>query len=391
MSHDRPTSTPRTIGFPKARPSVGDHPRSANGERTSAARLGRSLQAASNASQARHRPTTDHAPKVTRPKGRVFISFVILSVVGTVASGLWNEFFRFQAYGTIEGRVVKISAPWAGIVESLHVKDGQYVQPGELLATLQNTELKLRLGKLRDEILLAHAAFESRVAELKATHREDAERILRVHVDYFELVSQYQSDKSKLDALRSDYRRLSLLGPDGVIAAGEIESARFALEGQAARVAELKSAVDRMQQGLGDATLMEGPHKLLSLEKSRLATLISEWQRLVDFEQLGEIRCADRRSHCPAPLFHRRVRTVRHGHFRSPGGRLPPRRALHAPAEGRIALSRRFDFTEPTSAKEQPYIPRGAAWRANGPRATQPQAVLPSRCSAGQSRCRTVG
>lgn len=230
------------------------------------------------------------APTPKRPKGRMFISLVILTICSVTAMSLYNEFVRFQGYGLIDGKVVKLSAPWAGIVKTLHVKNGEYVTQGQLLATLENTELRLRLGKLQDEARLARAALATRLAELKASERDQSERATRVYVDYFDLLGRFYVEQSRLDELRNYYERVVPLGEKNAVAESEVVKARYALEGQQKRVDELSTAVDQMKSGLESAQLAADEEGLLSVEQARVETALLEWGRLSDYQRLGEIR-----------------------------------------------------------------------------------------------------
>lgn len=236
------------------------------------------------------RVMTNGAPTGKRPKGRWFISLLILAICGTVASGLWNEFVRFQSYGTIQGRVIQLSAPWSGVIQTLHVKDGEYVTQGQLLATLDNTELNLQLGKLQDDMRLARAALETRVAELKATQREHAERSMRVHVDYFELLSRLYQETARLDELRSAHARIERLGSQNAVAQIDVDAAAFTYQGQQKRVSELREAVKQMKRGLREASLSDTDKRLLNVEKTRIETVMTQWERLIGYERRGDIR-----------------------------------------------------------------------------------------------------
>ncbi|MCA9263755.1 MAG: HlyD family efflux transporter periplasmic adaptor subunit [Planctomycetales bacterium] len=279
--------TPRTIGFP-----IGNVPVNKPIDARSRATSDVSLQRASQSTATGHpvSPEAVRPPRPRRAKGRWFISCVIGSVILTVAFGLWNEFLRYVAYGHIAGDVVDVAAPWEGTIVALHVEDGEHVRQGQLLATLENTELKLRLGKLQDEIALARASFDLRVAELKADERDRAESALRVHVDYFELLSRYRQENSREESLRAAYERMLMLSDDHVVARGDVEDARYAWEGQAARVTELKTAVEKMKAGLARVSWAPHDQEQLQSESRRLQVLVEEWERLAQHEKMGQVR-----------------------------------------------------------------------------------------------------
>ncbi len=225
-----------------------------------------------------------------RAKGRLFISLVLFTIFGSLGLALWNEFFRYQAYGVLEGKVVRVSTPWSGFIEQLSVEDGDYVEKGELLARLKNEDLQLRLAKTEDEIRLARAAMTTRLAELQMRDRELSLEFLRSHVDYFQILSNLHSERIRLAELSSLQEVYGRLEGDRVIPRLEREQTATARDGQASRVASLEEAALKLQQGLASIEKNSMEHPLLEADRARLETLTAEWERLQAFLMLGEIR-----------------------------------------------------------------------------------------------------
>ncbi len=82
----------------------------------------------------------------------MLIGSVLLFVLGLAGYSIWDSFVRYDGYGIVDGRVLQIAVPWAGTVQSLHVREGQTVTQGQLLATLNNLELELTLARLGDDL-----------------------------------------------------------------------------------------------------------------------------------------------------------------------------------------------------------------------------------------------
>src|SRR5262249_1480105 len=97
-------------------------------------------------------PPVRPTPLPRRPKGRWFIGVLLLTACGYGAFQVYDTFFRYRAYGVITGRVLSVSPPWEGVVQYVHVRDGDTVRQGQLLMTLENTELRQRRGQLDDEL-----------------------------------------------------------------------------------------------------------------------------------------------------------------------------------------------------------------------------------------------
>src|SRR6516165_106777 len=103
------------------------------------------------------RPT----PLPKRPKGRWFIAVLLLAVCSFAGYHLWQAFFRYQAYGTVTAHVIQVSPPWDGAVTLVYAREGQRVCQGELLATVENSELHQRHAQLGDDLRVAQANLEA--------------------------------------------------------------------------------------------------------------------------------------------------------------------------------------------------------------------------------------
>src|SRR5262249_1252347 len=83
-------------------------------------------------------PPTRPTPLPKRPKGRWFVAVLLLGACYAAAHQVWQAYFRYQAYGTVTGKVVQLSPPWDGVLVAVHVKEGQEVRQGDPLVTLES-------------------------------------------------------------------------------------------------------------------------------------------------------------------------------------------------------------------------------------------------------------
>ncbi len=270
-----PTRGFRSVGFPRS--PVSKEVR-AEGASVSA-----------NPSVSAYAPAPRPAP-TKRAKGRWFISVVILSFMGTVAMFLWNEFGRYQARGIIEGRVVRIASPWEATVSELLVADGQRVQAGQLLARLDNADLKLRLAKIEDDMALARASIATRLAELSSRKKENDLSRLQSHIDYFRILSQVHAEKSRLIELQTTLNAFDRLQDPGVVSQVENDQTRAARDGQVERIHALEEAASQLAIGLEKIDSDDRDGNPLEADTARWNTLQKEWDRLRHLESRGEIR-----------------------------------------------------------------------------------------------------
>ena len=262
----------RTVGFPAAKPAA------------------RPADSTASAPSEPPRRLPQQPPAAKRPKGRWFISLVIGGICSVVFLGLFNEFLRYQAYGVIDGRVLRVSAPWTGSISSLHAQEDDYVRQGQLLATIENTDVRLQLAALRERVRIAQAALQARIAELRLARREESERLLRLRVDYFQLLARLCQQRALLDDYRVVLHRQQTLRQNGATSPQDADTARHRFEGQRSLVAQLQRAADQMQEELKQLTPENDDSLRLAAEQAQVEGLLSEWKRLAELESLGEIR-----------------------------------------------------------------------------------------------------
>ena len=143
-------------------------------------------------------PATRPTPMPKRPKGRLLVGMSLALAVGLGATTVWNSLFRYQAYGGVTGRVVELSAPWGGVLETIHVREGASVQQDQILATVGNPELEQQLDAKRDELHIAQATLDAQVSELRFQARLRDDNHHRTISEYYELWGQLLQEQSTL-------------------------------------------------------------------------------------------------------------------------------------------------------------------------------------------------
>jgi multidrug resistance efflux pump len=156
---------------------------------------------------------------------------------------LWDTFFRYRAHGVVTGRVLQLSPPWEGVVQYVHVREGETVRQGQLLLTLENTELRQRRAQLDDELRLAQAALDAETARLKwqaAFHLDQSENAL---ARYYETWGELLQQQAVLDRLHSDADRVATLQARNAVSKQEVDQVSADLRGQEQKLAKLRSAL----------------------------------------------------------------------------------------------------------------------------------------------------
>ena len=72
---------------------------------------------------------------------------------------------RYAAFGIVSANSVVVSAPLDGHVQFMHVREGDQVRQGQLLATLHNLEAEHRLERIADQLRPAQSNLSAAIAK----------------------------------------------------------------------------------------------------------------------------------------------------------------------------------------------------------------------------------
>jgi len=236
-------------------------------------------------------PSTAPAPLPKRPKGSYFLGTAFLTVLLCAALAAWNAFFRYQAYGTVTGRVIEVPAAQGGIIRSIHVREGEMVRQGQVLATLENLDAKTQLDRLRDELEIAQATLDAEMTELSWQSRLLEDRTQRTLAEFHKLWGELLREEAKLANVQLQLKRKEEINRTihRAISEEEIETLRFTEQGQRARVDKLKVAVEKLRK-LASASGAEDEPQQLKPHVSRIKGLQAEMARSRERLELSEIR-----------------------------------------------------------------------------------------------------
>lgn len=129
------------------------------------------------------------------------------------------------------GAIVKIGARATGVIERMLVKVGDRVAAGQLVAQIDNREIRSQLAE-------AQARYQARKAELS---RVEQVYPLRIR----EAEAQLALAETAADYLVSNYRRLARLAEEGIISQDELENSRQKSEVEQRLVAARRAALER--------------------------------------------------------------------------------------------------------------------------------------------------
>jgi multidrug resistance efflux pump len=237
---------------------------------------------------------THAAPLPRRPKGRLFVGTLLVSVMGLLGYLVWNALLRYEAYGVVEGRIVKIASPFDGVVRAVYVRDGDSVEQNQVLATVENIDARQQLARLQDELKVVQAEVASELSQLQLKSVLQDDRRLKALAEYYELWGTLLHEQSRLEEATVSLRRVEKLRRhDAAVSTAELESAKFSHEGQKAKVAKLIEAVEKLKTRteISDAE-KQALEAQLKPKLVRIESIRNELSRVAERIELGTIRAS---------------------------------------------------------------------------------------------------
>ena len=190
--------------------------------------------------------------------GIIFIALLIIG--GLVLTYTGNDAVvmgREKKEGILTAEQVKLSFDSVkGRLIKENVKEGEYVQKGEILMELDPTDTDLSIEKMKAEI----AALDAQIKSM-----ETSKNISHFHADTTEVQSKRQieqqqaavdSAKATLKNRETDYARKNELFASGAVALSVVDDATMALDVARANLAQQEEALSRLLAGANNGEML---------------------------------------------------------------------------------------------------------------------------------------
>lgn len=235
-------------------------------------------------------PVRTGPPLPKRPKGRLFIGTMMLSVVIGFCYIVLNATIRYKAYGQVIARRIELPVPWPGVVQSIHVRDGDHVNAGQVVARVDSLEMRQKIDEIEDALRLERAQLSSDLAML----RWEAEKIRDSRKlslsEFYDKWSQLLWEQSRLADLQTQVKRTEPMVREGVASAEKLESLRIQVAGQKRRVQQLTEAVRALKHRSDQSPIELAMEDRAKPTLTRVENLQAELLRTRTLIQQGEIR-----------------------------------------------------------------------------------------------------
>ena len=238
----------------------------------------------------------------------ILIGVVALGVAGAGAYAWWSgRATAIAASGTLEARNISVGSKVGGRVTKVLVREGDRVEPNQLLITFDDAELAAQLTQARGRLEQAKAAL------LKLEHGSRPEEIAQAraaaatdeHAPGYRLqeVAQLEADlqRAKADMLNAQqtYQRTSSLADQGILPSQARDDAQARLDAAKAQVLSLENSVTaaraRLREAQAQKDLVERGPRREDIEAARADVVRAQGEMAQ-----AEARWAEREVRSPA-------------------------------------------------------------------------------------------
>ncbi len=140
------------------------------------------------------------------------ISVILATLL--IATSLVEGDFRISAEAVLEGKIQRVvAAPFAGYLLSANVQAGDTVRQGDIMASLDDEEIRLQLTKLAGEL----QKFRSEFREAQSNRDLVNVRVIKEQINQVE---------AEIELIQQQLEKITLMAPfDGVVIEGDLTQA----------------------------------------------------------------------------------------------------------------------------------------------------------------------
>ena len=194
-----------------------------------------------------------------RPRGQLFVGLFLSFCLVFFCYTMWNTFYRYEAYGVVNGQIVDVPTAVEGRVKAFNIKKGQSIKQGEVLAVLENLTLKRQRERYRDDLYVARGKLAAARAELRQQQSERINELHQVKSDRDSIKKTLINEMTELEEAKRDVEQLQKLYDArygktyerGVY--GELDSAIITHEGLKNSIKHLNTSLDEMNKWVATA------------------------------------------------------------------------------------------------------------------------------------------
>jgi len=184
---------------------------------------------------------------------------ILLIVAAVTATALASTWFRHDSYlqgsGTVEARDVRVGSEIGGRIDKVLVREGDRVQPGQVLITFDDKELQAALQQSRAAAVKAQRGYRpEEIAEARAAAAQAKAEYEQRKNGYRKediAAAQAELDRAKADEVRThlDFDRYEALAKKDLVSKQQRDTAEAAWRMAAATTQNAQHKLDELQHG----------------------------------------------------------------------------------------------------------------------------------------------
>jgi len=204
---------------------------------------------------------------------------------------VWDSLLRYQAYGVVTGKVIEISAPISGVLQYIHVREGDEVRQQGRLGTVFDLENDQRLGRIADELRVAEATLHSEIAKVQWQSQVQDTEMSKSLADFYEGAGQVFETNGDLGVIRNELERTRILIESKAAREVDLKTQTIQEQAQQEKLASVQQALkvlkDRAEAAANSPRL--GAEQIAPLI-AKVDMLLNETQRIRDWASQGDLR-----------------------------------------------------------------------------------------------------
>jgi multidrug resistance efflux pump len=187
------------------------------------------------------------------------ILILLIAAVALAVTGLYAGWFRrdtaLQGSGTVEARNIRVGSKVGGRIDKVLVREGDSVQPGQVLITFDDKELQASLEQSRASAEKARRGFRpEEIAEARAAAAQakaDYELKKNGYRQEDIAAAQADQDRAKADEVRThlDFDRYEALSKKDLVSKQQRDSAEANWKMALAQQQNARQKLDELQRG----------------------------------------------------------------------------------------------------------------------------------------------
>jgi membrane fusion protein (multidrug efflux system) len=174
--------------------------------------------------------------------------------------------------------MITLASPVAGLVMTRPVEEGAGVQAGQVVATIDSRQARLKLAELEAELESADAALARLEAEIALIDRSTASRIVSAESRLTEAKAAREATGQEYRFAESEFQRAQALSGGAAITASRLDRARADYLKQQQELARTAAQVTTAEAMLAEA---RADRQRLDVLRSDRATLVAKRQEIV--------------------------------------------------------------------------------------------------------------